>query len=53
VELGEGVLAIGRRRHLVAIPAQELGQPAHDARLIVNHQNRHRSGQGHDLHLVT
>ena len=53
VELGEGVPASGRGLHRVAIPAEELGQCAHDARFIVNQQNHDRGVQGHHRHLVT
>jgi hypothetical protein len=37
---------IGRRIHRIAIPTQELGQPADKARFIINHQNPHRRGEG-------
>jgi hypothetical protein len=37
LELGEGVTPIARRRHAVAVPVQEPGQPADNARFIVNH----------------
>jgi len=53
VALGEGVPASGRGLHRVAIPAEELGQGAHDARCIVNQQNHSRGVQGHHRHLVT
>jgi len=37
LELGQGLPAIARRADDVAIAAQESGQGADDARLIVNH----------------
>lgn len=46
VELGESVPASGRGLHRVAIPAEELGQCAHDARFIVNQQNHDRGCAG-------
>ena len=37
LELGQGVLAIARRANAIAIPAQQAGQGADHARLIVNY----------------
>src|SRR5437764_1828694 len=53
VEQGEGPLAIGRRLDVVAIPAQELGQRADDARLIINHENCPSDRRGHMPSLCT
>jgi hypothetical protein len=47
LEPGEGVTPMARRRHPVAVVVQEPGQPADNARFIVNHSNAPRGGRGH------
>lgn len=49
LERGEGVPAIRRRLHDVAVPLEQPGQRADQARLIVNDQNLRRRGRGHPL----